>query len=70
MREPSTESSLIRSRLLRGQPEDGALFIGHPVSGLMVVRLDGYAICPIEKLEQMAASLRPGVVSDEPAFPV
>ena len=65
-----TETSFIRKCVISARPEDGAIFTEHLASGLMTVRLDGYVICPIEKLEQVAVSLRSDVVPDEPASSV
>lgn len=63
--------SFLRNSHIVSRTGDGPLFIEE--NGAITVRLDGYVICPVEKLQEVAARRRAldlGVVADEPASPI
>lgn len=61
--------SFVRNCCVIAREGDEILITQHS-DGSVTARLDGYVICPIEKLEQVAVSLRSDVVPDEPASSV
>lgn len=62
--------SFLRNSHIVSRAGDGPLFIKE--NGAITVRLDGYVICPVEKLQEFAAqrALGLGVDADEPTPPI
>lgn len=63
-------NSFVRNSLIFARDDDPPLFTTEN-DGDITVRLDGYVICPVEKLQEVAArALASRVDADKPAFPV
>lgn len=63
-------NSFLRNNLITSRDGDPPLFTEES-DGTITARLDGYVICPVEKLQEVAArALTAGVDADKPAFPI
>lgn len=50
--------SYVRNCVIRQRPGDGDLIVFDADMKPEAVRLDGYVICPIEQIEEVASALR------------